>query len=547
MPNPNRINPATGKRYGWEEQQAAVKQRDPKVIANEIALLERQQKLIVARDDLLAFTKFTMPDPEAPDDVNRSLYEDAAFHRAIARHLEEMEAGEFRQLILTLPPRAGKTELATKRFTSWFCGRNPLENVAITTYSDTMAEDYGADIRHIMTGKQFKQVFPKFTLRRGGSSKSNIQNEHGGRIVCVGVGGALTGRGAGLLIVDDPVKNFDDARSQTMRDSAWEWFTKVAMTRRMGKKLVLIIMTRWHSDDIVGRLTDPENPHYNAIEAKGWKIINIPAIAEDNDPLGRKPGEPLWPERYDLDFLAQQQRLDPLGFAALYQQRPTVADGVLFRRENIQRYDAPDLPENLRYYAASDHAVATGQRNDFSVFLKVGVDKQDNIYITDCFWQKVASDAAVEAMLAMAGGAEDKRPLLWWAERGHISKSIGPFLYKRMTETGIFINLREVTPAVDKEQRAQSIAARVAMGKVYIPNGPIWAERLIDQMLAFPNGTHDDAVDALAYIGLGLQSQFGASAPSPKKVEPKFGTSAWLKQNDKWHETKQREKAFGGF
>src|SRR5690606_21988997 len=124
--------------------------------------------------------------------------------------------------------------------------------------------------------------------------------------------------------------------------------------------LVLIIMTRWHSDDIVGRLTDPDNPHYNAVEAKGWKIINIPAIAEEDDPLGRKPGEALWPERYDLDFLAQQQRLDPLGFAALYQQRPTVADGVLFRRENIQRYKPDELPEDLRYYAASDHAVATG-------------------------------------------------------------------------------------------------------------------------------------------------------------------------------------------
>jgi hypothetical protein len=111
-------------------------------------------------------------------------------------------------------------------------------------------------------------------------------------------------------------------------------------------------MTRWHSDDIIGRITDPENPNYNAIEAKKWKIIRLPAIAEDDDPLGREPGEPLWPARYDLDFLESQQRLDPLGFAALYQQRPSVADGVLFRRENIRRYKPDELPADLRYYAA---------------------------------------------------------------------------------------------------------------------------------------------------------------------------------------------------
>src|SRR5690606_5501768 len=137
----------------------------------------------------------------------------------------------------------------------------------------------------------------------------------------------------------------------------------VAMSRLMGRKLVMITMTRWHSDDIIGRLTDPENPYYNAEEAKTWKIIRLPALAEDDDPLGRAPGEPLWPEQYDIDFLLSQQRLDALGFAALYQQRPTVADGTLFRRENIRYYQREDLPEDLRYYCASDHAVGTKERN----------------------------------------------------------------------------------------------------------------------------------------------------------------------------------------
>jgi predicted phage terminase large subunit-like protein len=315
----------------------------------------------------------------------------------------------------------------------------------------------------------------------------------------------------------------------------------------MGKKLVVLTMTRWHSDDIIGRLTDPENPHYNAQEAKDWKIIRLPGIAEEDDVLGRKPGEALWPDRYDVDYHMADQRRDPLGFAALVQQRPSVADGVLFRRENIQFYKNGDLPEDLRIYCSSDHAVATGQRNDYTVLLKVGIDKQSNIWVLDCFRAKVTADKAVEAMLAMASGTY--KPLLWWAERGHISKSIGPFLRKRMLETGTYINLREVTPANDKEQRAQSIAARVAMGKVFFPVNAVWTEKVVDEMLAFPNGVHDDAVDALAYIGLGLQSQF---APAPnsdrkKQAKPAFGSLSWVKLADKWAAEEKLRKSAGGF
>jgi predicted phage terminase large subunit-like protein len=314
----------------------------------------------------------------------------------------------------------------------------------------------------------------------------------------------------------------------------------------MGKKLVIITMTRWHSDDVIGRLTDPENPCYNAIEAEKWKIIRLPAIAEDDDVLGRKEGEPLWPDgpdTFNLDFLQSQQRLDPLGFSALYQQRPTVADGTMFRRETIQYYD--ELPEELQYYASSDHAVGTNQRNDPSCLLKVGVDKQDNIYITDVIWRRMAADVAVESMLTMGGGK--RRPIIWWAERGHISKSIGPFLRKRMLETGTYINLVEVTPANDKATRAQSIAARVAMGKVYFPRNAPWVEKAINELMAFPNGTHDDFVDALAYIGLGLRSQHAPRGAVKPNTGPKIGSFAWLKANDKSIAEKKRAAALGGF
>lgn len=556
MPGPNdhRVNPRTGKRFSWEWEQEQKRLADPDAqraeIEAELALLERQHRAREAENHLLAFTEFTMPDPENPNDVKRSAYDAQDFHRQVADVLTLFEKGELKhsdgrpcaQVIFAMPPRHGKTEMATKRNAAWISGRHPDWNIAVASYSDTMATDFGADTRAILTSPQFKQIFPDYQLRRGGTAKDNIQTIKGGRLVFVGRGGALTGRGAHALLIDDLYKDHEEARSQTIRDQAWNWFTKVAMTRRMGRKLVMITMTRWHSDDIVGRLTDPENPCYDAIEAKNWMIIRIPAIAESDDPLGRSEGAALWPERYDLEFLAQQQRIDPLGFAALYQQRPTVADGVLFRRENIQRYDPADLPENLRFYAASDHAVGTKQRNDPSCFGLAGVDKQDNLWLTDLFWQRVPTDRAVEAMLTMGSGTN--RPLLWWAERGHISQSIGPFLQRRMLETGQYLNIVEVTPVGDKEQRAQSIAARVAMGKVFIPKGPVW-DKAVEEMLAFPNGIHDDFVDMLSLLGLGLASQFGRKTAAPKKVEPKFGTFEWVKQQEKL--AGKFRRAAGGF
>lgn len=547
-----RVNPLTGRRYDWETEQlertAAQTAADEaeRALNEELALLERQQIALQARDDLIRYVEFTMPHPDHPSDPAKSAYKAKEYHRAIARALQDWSAGQDQQMMICLPPGHGKSQLATKHLTSWLSGRNPNWNIIVGTYSEGLAEDFGADIRNIMSTPQHRQVFPAHAMQKGGNSKTNMLTTQNGRIICAGRGTGVTGKRGHAIILDDLYKDFAEARSPTIRDAAWDWFVKVAMTRRMGPKLVIITFTRWHSDDIIGRLTDPENPHYNSLEAARWKIIRLPAIAEDeDDPAGRQIGEPLWPEEFGLDFLASQQRMDPMGFAALYQQTPTVADGTLFRRETIQRYEPHELPETLRYYAASDHAVGTKQRNDPSCFGKGGVDAQGNLWMTDLFWQRVPADRAVEMMLEMGTGGETAmRPLLWWAERGHISKSIGPFLTKRMQETQRYMNVQEVTPIGDKEQRAQSIAARVALGKVYFPKGAIW-DKAIEEMLAFPNGLHDDFVDMLSLFGLGLTSQFGRTERK-QTAEPRFGSVRWLKE-DMARQERAKSNAYGGF
>jgi predicted phage terminase large subunit-like protein len=542
----SRIDPKTGKRRNFVDPRQAELEKTR--LEREIRLLDRQSVASLARERFLPFVKFTMPDPEAPDDVERSRYHDARHHRKIARALEEVEKGEIRFLILVTAPRHGKSELVSRRLPAWFSGRHPEQDIVVATYNDDFAMDFGADVRAIMTSPSYRQVFPEHRLRRGGAAKDRLQTEKGGLLSFVGRGGSLTGRGSHLLLIDDIIKDDKEAMSQAIRDQAWNWLTKVAMTRRRGLKLVIMTFTRWHVDDPIGRLTNSntdENPYYNETLAKKIKIIELPAIAEEDDPLGRAVGEALWPDgpdQFDLEFLEEQRMLlGPLNFEALYQGHPTLAEGSLFRKEHIQYFNPPDLPKDLRIYCASDHAVGLKQRNDFTVLLKIGVDENNNIYLLECFWKKAPTDQVVEAMLQMGSGRQ--RPLVWWAERGHISKSIGPFLKKRLTETGRYINLVEVTPVADKQQRAQSIVARVAMGKVFLPAWAAWTGRAVEQMLNFPTGVHDDFVDALAYIGLGLQRQYGPDRKTKTTTEPVAGSLAYLKHNEKWQETRKRQTA----
>lgn len=500
-------------------------------INEELRLLKRQQKILSARENFMDFVKYTSPHPEDPNDVEMSTYQNAKHHDVVAAAVEEVVKGNYPFLILTMPPRHGKSELVSRRLPAWLLGRAPDQSVVVATYNDNFAADFGAEVRKIVQSTQFKQVFPDSRLVRGGTAKDRLQTTVGGMATFVGRGGSLTGRGAHTLIIDDLIKDAVEAGSQTIRDQAWEWFTKVAMTRRMGKKSVIMTFTRWHSDDPIGRLTDPENEYYNAALAKRIKIINLPAIAEENDPMGREVGTPLWPEFYDRDFLDEQRALDPLGFESLYQQRPSLMDGDLFKRENVRYYDEADLDlSKLRIYCASDHAVSTAQRADPTVLLTVGVDDQNRIYLIDCWWQKQGTEVVIEAMLDIM---RMHKPLQWWAEKGHITKSIGPFLRKRMAETNTFTSIIEVTPASDKATRAQSIAGRFSMGYVYFPKAKWWTEKAINELMGFPNGLHDDFVDALAYIGMGLQYQTGAPKAAAREVKYRPGTFGWFKEQSR--------------
>jgi len=498
-------------------------------------LLRRKRAALVARDDLLAFARLTMPDPDNMEDPRESRYSPAAHHKLIVDVLMAVERGDERRVIIAAPPRHGKTQITTKIAPAWYVGRNPKHSVIVATYNEKFSGDLGRAVRNLMRSPLYAQVFPDVCLETGSQASDYMQVADGGALAFAGRGGTITGRGGHLLLIDDPLKGREEADSPTIRDKLWSWYNNDLKTRLMSDTgRIILIQTRWHEDDLVGRLTDPMNPHYEPAESAAWRVVNLPALAEDNDPLGRPVGAALWPERFSAKHLEGVQRADPRGFMALYQGKPSPDDGEFFKAEHIAEYGRSELPrkEALRFYVASDHAVSTKQGRDKTVLIPVGVDEEENIWIMpEVWWRQQPTDVVVEAML---NTIQMFQPFWWWAERGHITKSIGPFLRKRMIEERTFCAIDEIVPISDKQTRAQSIQARMALGKVRFPKFATWYPAARDQLLKFPHGTHDDFVDALAYIGLGLNkivpSRY-ASKNRRRKEEDRPGSLAWVKAN----------------
>lgn len=503
-----------------------------------------------ARDSLLGFTQLMMPDPKAVEDPRKSAYQVARVHEAIANACEQCVREPRQRLIINCPPRHGKTQLASLMFMPWFIGRNPRKSTIFGTYNERYAGKVGREVRDIINSPAYRQVFPGVRLKTGGKSASRLEiDKLGGGLSFAGRGGTITGLGGHSIIIDDPIKDAEEARSELVRDGMWEWFNRVVGTRLMDDKgSILVIQTRWHEDDLVGRLTDPNNPHYLQAEAKQWRVIDLPALAEEDDQLGRQVGEPLWPERFGVRYLKDIQRRDPEGFSALYQGRPSVKEGTFFTQSIISEYDpSTDLPprEELTMYCAADLAVATKQSNDRTCLITVGVDKHDNIFVLpDLVWARIPADEIVNQMCRLMS---THAPEAFYSENGQITNALGPFLRKRMQELGIHCYVKEIAARGDKMSRAQSIVGRMSLGKVFFPSTASWYARARDEMLAFPKSPRDDFVDALAYIGLALNRIRSGEERKPS-IRHRVGSfAAMFAQSNKTRSDDERGQALSGW
>lgn len=521
--------------------------------ADTIKVAERLLASKKAREGLLDFCRFMSPG-EDEGDANQSSFEIAPHHRLIAEALEKVEKGEITRLCISMPPGHGKSELTTRLFPMWFMGRQKKRRVLLVGYSETFAQtEFGGYIQPRVQTPAYRQVFPGMTLDGGSKAIDNLRFAGGGYIASVGKGGALTGRRGELIVVDDPLKGDEEAQSQLVRDKLWRWFNKDLASRlAKGKSAIIIIQTRWHTDDLIGKIMDSASDDYNPKIAARWTYLKLPAVFTERDKelaavMGKQVGECLWPEFYPIEYMHERMEADPRGFQCLYQQDPAPDDGNFFKAEMLSEYDAHELPKNLRMYATSDHAVSTKQGRDSTVLMPFGVDEEDNIWVLpDLWWRQAETNDVVDAMVELM---KNHKPMMWGAGRDHITKSIGPFLRKRMMEEKAYCHVEEMSEVGDKRTKAQAIHGRMSMGKVMFPRFAPWWGAAQRELLAFPAGAHDDLVDALSNAGRLLALQVAASPvrERPKNVIP-IGSIKWVKAaSDAEKRVSAMRKSAGGF
>ena len=428
-------------------------------------------------------------------------YRIGAHHRLIADALQRVEAGQCRRLIITMPPRHGKSMLASEYFPAWYLGRNPEHSVIAATYSQDLADDFGRRVRAQIADPMFGAVFPATRIAEDSSSVKRLHveaqgSDQRGAYFAVGAGGPLTGRGAHLLLIDDPIKGREEADSELARRRLRDWYTSTAYTRLMPGARIVLIQTRWHSDDLAGWLLR-EQAH------EDWEVLSLPAI---ND-----AGEALWPGQYPLGALLRiKASIGDRDWQALYQQSPTNDEGGYFKRSWLKEWER--LPVRLAYYGSSDYAV-TADGGDYTVHRIWGVDPAGGLYRIDGWRGQAAPDEWIERKLDLIA---KYKPLAWFGEAGVIQKAVAPMLVRRMRERGIYCRLEWVSSINDKPTRCRGFQARASMGSVWFEPG---AE--IDEFVRFPAGRHDDEVDVAGLIGRALDSAHPAVAAAVPIVRPK--------------------------
>lgn len=543
-------------------------------VSEEDALLEKRvtaaRRLLAirqARDELPKFIHLMMPDVLDPSDPLKSEYQQAPHAKLLCDIIAQVERGDRKRVAVSIPPQHGKTIHLSTYGPAWILGRNPRARIVIATYNETRADELGEDFRKVITSHTYQTIFPDVDLETGSKSKSAMTTTKGGKIFFVGTGGTVTGRTAEVFIIDDPMKDDEELQSDTFREKMWKWFYSVAYSRGSKRTRMIVLHTRWHADDLIGRLCDPahteRHKRFKGI-ADDWTYLNISGVVQNQDladtlglklkkqtdkrvleAFGDEPMCALWEADKDLAHFAQWKIAEPRTFSALVMGKPSVEDGEFFRKDWLIEYGPEDLPDNLQFYGASDHAVSEKQGRDYTVIGCVGIDEHDNIWVMpDLVWKQIGPDVAVEEMLLQF---KLHRPNLWWMESELITKSFGPFLHKRMIEERIYTTIDAVIPGKDKQTRARAIQARMSMGKLRFPrHAPWWAgsgkhSSARSELLQFPYGAHDDFVDWLSHIGMGLMKEMRPSKVSDNDNRPVVvGSPQWILRQSKLNGMRQR-------
>lgn len=465
---------------------------------DELLELLEEEALDLARESLLAFTLYTF---DGQFDVNWH-------HRLLCDKLEAFERGEIKRLIICMPPRHGKSELASRRLPAWILGRNPNKKIIACSYALDLALDMSRDTKRIVQSEEYARVFPATKLPGSNvvtDSRQAYKNTsdqwqivgHAGQYLARGVGGGITGKGGDFLIVDDPIKDDKQAQSETERENIWRWYTKVLKTRRSKGAGIMIIMTRWHMDDLVGRLIKQAKDDPAADQ---WEVLTLPGIAEEvgghpEDP--REVGEALWPAFKDEAEWAQDKAEDEAGYAALGQQRPAPEGGTIIKTiwtEN--RYTTIPAGKGTWIWSCDP---------------KAGSKEPKSSRVAIQLWFQPSAHPGQVYLIDQVKGVWDQPETM--AEFRRLAKlplwknATAKLVENKADGKSIIANLKSMIPGLilvepqgDKVVRARAVAPYWQAGNVWLPDDSIapWLGEFLAELTMFPAAAHDDQVDAMA-------------------------------------------------
>jgi predicted phage terminase large subunit-like protein len=458
-----------------------------------------------------------------------------AWLRWLCQEIDSFLRGPDRYMALSVPPGHGKSEFLSKFFVTWFLGVNPGARVIQASYAASLTLEWSKVSKELLA-LHGNEVFGVEVSPRAKSEAWDVhrwdavakRSKRSGYLRAVGRGGPVTGKRAELLILDDLLKDDEEAQSQTIRDKTWNWLMKVALTRLTKTGKAAMIATRWHHDDPIGRLEDRKA---RGLDKEGWKIIRLPAIAEADDPMGRKPGEPLCPELFPLEELERIKARDAHTWASLYQGRPTGADGAIYKREHF-RYarvfaDHIEVPggakplarAGLIPFVTADLAVVEKTYADTSAF---------GCFLADLQYKRLF-------MVGLSRGQMDGPAILSTLKRLHQdgyqlhAEKTAWHLHLLQVAVSQGIPVRALEADKDKVSRAHPAVAFMEGGRFFFAEGAAWLPDVEAELLQFPAGRYKDVADVVAYAVRVFNDMLGT-----RGIEYEIEPSPWGGGGDWW-------------
>lgn len=423
--------------------------------------------------------------------------------RLLYQTLHDVACRRIRRLLVNLPPGHGKSETISKYYPAWKIGRFPRSRVLLLSYAGGFAASWGREARNVLA-EHGPAVFGVRVSPTARARDSWQLDGHRGRMWAVGLEGQATGKRVDDLLIDDPIKDAKAARSKVMRDALWDWYRTVAYTRLEPDGAIVIIQTRWSEDDLAGRIL-----RHARDTGERWTVLSLPALAEEGDLLGRRPGEALWPSRFPAETLDEIRRtMSAYWWSALYQQRPAPEEGALFRRSSFRYFTEesgtyvlhrPDGgPKRFRVedcwvFTTADLAISLKETADYTVMCAWAVTPEKDLLLLDLERRRIEGPDQERLLHAFAGHYPRLKTML--IEGTQYQAALAQYAKREG------LPARAVKVDRDKFSRAQNPAARMENGSIYFRQNALWLDALEGELLTFPNGEHDDQVDNLSMAG----------------------------------------------